>query len=397
VERLRFQAEHVVATNRGYLLASGPSSLDRFEAAAHRLEESVQALRKRIDPAGAMLAADVENAASSYIEAAATAHRRTLGGSPQELHAYLEETLQPRREAFESTLAALVEHERARLHDEFVDSQTFAHRIGLGLLLATILVIAIGITLAVHAVRRLSQSYAQLLAAERAAHTAGVAREEVLAVVSHDLRTPLNSISLASTLLEDETSVDGKPHLRVIHNASDRMLHLVNQLLETHSLDVGQLSLAIHRCAVRPLFDDVIELFRSRASSLGIELRAEPSDEWVVGDRERLIEILSNLLSNALDHTPEGGRITLRTDRDEHDVRLVVADTGTGIPADELRNVFERNWRSPTQHRRSGFGLGLYICKRLVDAHSGTIGVHSVPGAGASFWFSLPVEGRRGK
>jgi two-component system sensor histidine kinase BaeS len=169
------------------------------------------------------------------------------------------------------------------------------------------------------------------------------------------------------------------------------MLHLVNQLLEAHSLDVGQVALDIQRWAVRPLFDDVLELFRSRAASLGVDVRAEPSEEWVTGDRERLIEILSNLVSNALDHTPAGGTITLRADRRKHDLRLVVADTGTGIPADQLAHVFERNWRSPARARKSGFGLGLYICKRLVDAHAGAIGVDSVPGAGASFWVSLPV------
>jgi signal transduction histidine kinase len=184
-----------------------------------------------------------------------------------------------------------------------------------------------------------------------------------------------------------------RPHLAAIGNAARLMQHLIDQLLDVARLEHGTLGLALERCEVGAVLGAVHSLFQARAAEAGIELTAPDAPGAVVtADRERVVQVLSNLIGNALRFTPRGGRIALTAEPDGPRVRFEVSDTGPGIAEDQIPRLFERYWqgRSP---QRGSLGLGLYICKQLVAAHGGDIGVRSRLGDGSTFWFTLPVAG----
>jgi signal transduction histidine kinase len=211
--------------------------------------------------------------------------------------------------------------------------------------------------------------------------------------LSHDLRNPLATITMGADLLQElDTSPRIRPHLAALGNAARQMQHLIDQLLDVAKLEHGTLGLALARCEVGALVGAVQSLFQVRAAEAGVELTAtgEP-DLAVTADRERVVQVLSNLVGNALKFTPRGGRISIAGRRDGARVLFEVRDTGPGIAEDQIERVFDRYWQGRSTQRGS-LGLGLYICKQLVAAHGGDIGVRSRLGEGSTFWFTLPSK-----
>jgi signal transduction histidine kinase len=237
-------------------------------------------------------------------------------------------------------------------------------------------------------------------AAERAART----REEMVAVVSHDLKNPLATIQMAvSFLLEDVVPNDDAHHLErrqldVIHRTADRMYRLIHDLLDVATIEAGQLYVRKSPVAVDALVGDALELLRPLAEAKHIALVADlPSGlPPVAGDRERLQQVFSNLGGNAVKFTPAGGRIEIRATSCVRTVEVTVCDTGAGIAPADLAHIFDRFWRAQRM-ARSGTGLGLAIAKGIVQAHGGELRVESELGRGSCFRFTLPVaEGGRG-
>src|SRR5262249_40877264 len=154
-------------------------------------------------------------------------------------------------------------------------------------------------------------------------------REEVLAVVSHDLRNPLQAIAMAATFVAGATADDAiRRHVRIIDNAGRQMRHLIDELLEASRIDSGQLELHQARTAIRELIERTAELFQASASVRGIALTSEAPAGAVAADRERAIEVLSNLVDNALKFTRRGGHVTIRGEATGDEVRFSVADDG---------------------------------------------------------------------
>jgi signal transduction histidine kinase len=228
--------------------------------------------------------------------------------------------------------------------------------------------------------------------AERAAR----ARDELMAVVAHDLKNPLNTIQLAANILLEEP--DGEAGAReidrhavgAIGRAANRMQRLIHDLLEVTRAEAG--------LPVQPLPADPMELLRdavdahgSIASAKGIvmEASADGSLPRVLADRERVAQVLSNLIGNALKFTPAGGRVSVHGWNAPPFVRFAVEDTGPGIDPQDQARVFDRFWQANRQ--QMGTGLGLSIAKSIVEAHGGEIGVQSAPGRGSRFEFSLPL------
>jgi signal transduction histidine kinase len=182
-----------------------------------------------------------------------------------------------------------------------------------------------------------------------------------------------------------------RPHLAAIGNAARMMQHLIEQLLDVDRLEHGTLGLTFARCEVDAVIGAAQSLFQVRAAEAGVELVAtsEPGAA-VTADRERVVQVLSNLIGNALKFTPRGGRIAVTGARDGPRVQFEVTDTGPGIAEDQIARLFERYWKGRSSPR-GGLGLGLYICKQLVAAHGGDIGVRSRLGEGSTFWFTLPA------
>ncbi|HEU4537064.1 MAG TPA: GAF domain-containing sensor histidine kinase, partial [Polyangiaceae bacterium] len=223
-------------------------------------------------------------------------------------------------------------------------------------------------------------------------------RQDVLAVVSHDLRTPLGAVLMGATLLSDqcdagELGAAGRRTVAMITRSVAQMDRLIKDLLDMSRIDAGRLALDRHPHALGALVDDALEALRLLAARKSIRLeRVTPSEDVTVAcDRWRVVQVLSNLLGNAIKFTPEGGAIVLRAEPLAGDVRFAVSDSGPGIAPDRLPHVFERFWRAD-ESAKEGTGLGLYICKGIVAAHGGAMGAESEVGRGSTFFFTLPLS-----
>ncbi|HEX8210211.1 MAG TPA: ATP-binding protein [Longimicrobium sp.] len=229
------------------------------------------------------------------------------------------------------------------------------------------------------------------------AQRASRAREEVLAVVSHDLRNPLNAIVLGTALLDDFSAGEAwsdrdRQQLRAIRNASQQMAGLIQDLVEVVALESGGAALCPASVTPADLVDGAVEMFREMAVQRGLTLGTSvvPGLPTLWADHSRVLRVLSNLLGNALKFTPAGGLITVAAAPAEGAVRFTVADTGTGIAPEHLPHLFDRYWQV-RRGEKEGLGLGLAIAKGIVEAHGGRIWAESVPGEGATFHFTLPA------
>ena len=233
-----------------------------------------------------------------------------------------------------------------------------------------------------------------LLRALDEAEAAVATREELLAIVSHDLRNPLGSIVFSAALLQG-TTIDGEEGERVhksaqtILHSADRMTRLIADLLDLAQIQAGKLAVEQRPEDVEGLIRDCVEMLRPLAATKDLKGMAS-AGLHVRCDRERVLQILSNLVGNAIKFTPEGGSIFIEAQDTGHEVRFSVRDTGQGISEEELPRIFDRFWQAQ-RNDRAGIGLGLSIAKGLVEAHGGRLYVESKLGAGTTFFFTLPL------
>lgn len=230
-------------------------------------------------------------------------------------------------------------------------------------------------------------------------------RSDFVANVSHELRTPITALKgFAETLLDGalDDRDTAREFVRIIKDEADRLERLVEDLLDLSRIEAKQSALSLSAVPVRRVFQQIADVFAARAAEFGVELllgddggpEPDASPGIVVwADDDRLKQVLINLINNALQFTPSGGRIELSAHTQADRVVITVADTGVGIPASDIGRVFERFYRvDKTRSRRSGgTGLGLSIVKHLVEAHGGHVGVQSEVGKGSQFFFDLPL------
>lgn len=221
------------------------------------------------------------------------------------------------------------------------------------------------------------------------------AREEVLAIVSHDLRNPLNAVMLASQLLQASESFppEEREQIEAIDVSARRMRALIDDLLDVTRLEGGkQLPIDPKPIAVETLFREAYELFKAQAATNEISLNYAIGDgvPHVQADRHRIMQVLSNLIGNALKFTPPGGVVSFRSDQTDGQALFTVADSGHGIPNENLGNIFSPYWQAK-RTARLGAGLGLPIAKGIVESHGGRIWVESEPEVGTKFFFTLPA------
>ena len=233
----------------------------------------------------------------------------------------------------------------------------------------------------------------------RTAESAARAREELMAVVAHDLKNPLNTIQLAvRVLLEGDRIPDDAAHklerhaLAAVERAADRMYRLIHDLLDLARADAGRLWIQPVPTDPEELLREAVDAHCSIAAAKGIALEATADGSLpnVLADRARIGQVFSNLIGNAVKFTPSGGRVSLRASRATPGVRFAVEDTGPGMLPDEQAHVFDRFWQAANASGL-GTGLGLSIAKAIVEGHGGTISVESRPGLGSVFKFSLPA------
>jgi len=212
--------------------------------------------------------------------------------------------------------------------------------------------------------------------------------QSLLAMVSHDLRNPLTAVLTGATVLQGNDDERARKHGALIQRNAERMLRLVNDLLDLASIEAGHLAVTKKPEPVAAILDDALNLLHPLAAEKGIEVLARHSSDEVSCDRGRVQQILSNLVGNAIKFTPQGGRVTMSARKDGDRMRFEVADNGPGIAKSDLGHLFDRFWQSDRGDRR-GIGIGLSIARGLVEAHGGQIGVETTVGAGSTFWFTI--------
>jgi signal transduction histidine kinase len=395
VERLRWSGELIVSGGRGYLLSADPALLAQIHEVESDFDRHASSLRTaNLSPEGRLLVADVQRAAIAFRNVqeeliTARQHTENSGALPERF----DHELRPRQRELALSLARLVDHKEDTLEATYGQARRDRARLAMGLYGLLALLVLLGVAITFFFARLLSRAYAEKEAALEAARKAISTRDELMAIVAHDLRNPLGAITMKSALLrqraESETS---REQARSIENVSMRMEYLIKTMLDGATLEAGGLSVTPVPCEVDGLLRESGELFGSISASKQIQLEFVSKEPGLVirADRGRVLQVLSNLIGNALKFTPPGGRVWVYADRLPERVHFAVRDTGPGIAAEHLPNVFDRFWKHETQGKK-GTGLGLFIAKGIIDAHAGRIWVESAPGGGATFHFTLPI------
>lgn len=234
------------------------------------------------------------------------------------------------------------------------------------------------------------------LLTERARGDASLrARDDFMGMVTHDLRTLLGAIALtletqARTMPRTEDALRTSNRLQ---HLTARMNRLIGDLVDVSAIEAGRFAISPQAHDARALLKDSLEAFLPAATARGVSLKLLGSKEPLVTvlDSERILQVLANLISNALKFTDPGGEVSLSVERVEGALRFSVADTGRGMAQDHLKAIFERFWQGK-KGDRGGLGLGLFISQRIVKAHGGDIWAQSEPGKGSTLSFTLPLR-----
>lgn len=233
--------------------------------------------------------------------------------------------------------------------------------------------------------------YERLLAAEREIHL----REDVLAVVSHDLQNLLSALAMNASLV-GQLAPAGEAGDRIRHMAGlcrrtvQRMNRLIGDLLDFASIQAGKLALMPSPVRLADLLAEASELMQPLAEQKQLRFEIGPAPDLLLAcDRDRVLQVLGNLVGNAIKFVPSGGRVAVESEVEGGEVHLAIRDSGPGIPPAELERIFDRYY-TVARGRRST-GLGLAISKAIVEAHGGRIWAESQPGQGTTFHFTLPI------
>ena len=245
-------------------------------------------------------------------------------------------------------------------------------------------------------VTSLRAAYLAVHARHREAELARIARENVLAVVSHDLRSPLSTILMNTAFLKrlceaGKPTVDARKQLDSIHRAAERMNRLIEDLLDAVKIDAGQLRVQLEENDLVPVIEDAIESAQTAAGVKGVRIviAAHDGKQRAYCDRGRITQVLCNVIGNAIKFSPDDGEVTVAIRSAGDWVTIEVKDSGVGIPQEHLPDLFARRWQAQeTAHQ--GTGLGLFIAKSIVDAHGGRIEVQSKVGRGTTVRICLP-------
>jgi signal transduction histidine kinase len=217
-----------------------------------------------------------------------------------------------------------------------------------------------------------------------------------ISVISHELKTPVSLIKgYAETLRREDAQWDAatvRDSLGVIAEESDRLAELIDNLLDASRLQAGALKLNQSEVALDQLAQRLVKKFQTQSEKHQLNTNFPPDFPNVMGDEERLTQVLSNLLSNAIKYSPSGGQINVSGHVSPHEITIRVTDQGPGIPTPDLPHIFERFYRADSDltKRAKGTGLGLYLAKAVIEAHGGRIWVESTSGKGTTFVFTLP-------
>ncbi len=243
-------------------------------------------------------------------------------------------------------------------------------------------------------------SQQQEVAATQAAQISRLAeidrfKSDLIRIVSHELRTPLTSIAgYAEFLSDDLQSADAPHYVHAIQEAERRITAIVSDLIDSTAVEAGKVRLSKESVDLSALVKDTLRALLPQSMAADVDTIMAPNEPLeVFADRDRIAQVLFNLLGNAIKFTPPGGHVGVEVAATGAEARVTVSDSGPGIPDAELPFLFEKFHQvdSSTRRPKGGLGLGLYISKSLIEAHGGRIGAESKVGKGSRFWFTLPL------
>ena len=228
------------------------------------------------------------------------------------------------------------------------------------------------------------------------ASQASRARDDTLAAISHDLRNGLNTVLTAVSLLlrslpPDSEGRRDRRHVEAIRRSAERMNHVIGDLLDVASIESGRFFVEPRREEVRSIIAEAVAASRQQAleKALHIDQLVATANLEAICDRDRVLQVLGNVIGNAIKFTPDGGSVQVNAEQSDDEVLFTVRDSGVGVSAKQLPHVFDRFWQAAPK-ARLGSGLGLTIAKGVVEALGGRIWVESKPGEGTTFFFTLP-------
>ena len=392
-ERLRWTGEAIVATGRGYLISTDASFLSSLEHAQTNFDRGIHALTSEAsDPTTIVLVSAIANDAKAFRD------RQDLLVSSTETHDVptlarrFEAELVPLQRNLSASLDRLIDYKETAIDDVYARVTYERARLLAWLhALLGVLVVA-SIAIAAYIARTLVRSYKQEQIALETSRKAVAARDEIMGLVAHDLRNPLSSILMRAALIrEGAENATTTKYAAGIESVVQRMEALIKTMLDVATIESWHFTVKPERCDAANLIDTTLEMFDGLAAQKQIKLESQlvAANAVVHADRDRVLQVLQNLVGNALKFSPQGGRVTVAVERERDGVRFRITDDGPGVPTENLPNVFDRYWKRETGGAK-GTGLGLFIAKGIVDAHGGRIWAENVPGHGAAFSFTLP-------
>ena len=315
---------------------------------------------------------------TTNIRGASDTNPGTYIQSPAKLASLLILPLRTRREMIGALVIAANDPDRAMTDDKLPLAELLAERAALAI--------------------ENSKLYTEQVEARRKVEDLSRLKDEFLSIASHELRTPVTSIKgytqLAKMLIKEGDLTTSEEYLDIAMDQIDRMSRLILELLDVSRIETGRLEIRREPIAWAHFVRDVVHRHHTAVSDRRFHVSVPDVTKIVTGDRDRLEQVLGNLLENAVKYSPDGSDITVTVEDRGDSFVTAVCDRGIGIPADELGQVFERfhRGRQVSSTNYGGLGLGLYITKQIIERHGGQIWVDSKEGQGTTFYFSIPVE-----
>jgi signal transduction histidine kinase len=392
-ERLRLAVERTSSAARGYLLSENAEFLTKLRRSESSIDELLAERRAK---------GTVEQAAHDELRRVlreyrqgidATVARKSAGAPQPDVIDLFERDMVPHQDRLDNALTSLSRSREARLTALRAEVRLRRADALTGAIVTIAFGILASILLATLLGRHLTKIYRRERLALEAAERATAARKEILAIVAHDLRSPLSAISLRASMLrrdavEDRVRRHGEAIGRVVASTE----RLLRSLLDLARIDAGRFALDLAPCPADGLLRELVDVHEPLAAAKSLHLDCNPADAnfEIRVDRERLLQVLSNLVGNAIKFAPPQSTIEIVLRTIDREVHFSVQDHGPGIPPEDLPFIFDRFWRGKIQGSK-GIGLGLYIARRVVEAHGGRVWADSRAGEGTCFHVVLPV------
>lgn len=391
-ERLRYLAEKKISLFRGYFLTGLNDFLSDIPSQQKEFADVIDQLKKTATPAELEELESIRQISFDYDRAVTTmVGRKQAGESLKQLVPDLISVVRPFRKSYEEKLTELVDLESGELDIAKIDSKHITQRSFILIAAITAIALALAGALAFVLGRTLTRIYQGALRATRL-------REEMLGIVAHDLKNPIASVRMSTQFIKRSlASPKGEnllePALERIDRVTHRMERLIEDLLVVDKIESGIFSLNFKKEDLSSLLSDIADSTKPLADEKNIRFVAEVPSHLgqAVCDRDRLMQVFSNLLGNAIKFTPQSGTVAIEATAFDGEVLVTVKDSGPGIPPEQLPHLFDRHWQAEETSQK-GNGLGLYIVQNIVKAHNGEISVTSYPGQNTIFQVQIPRE-----